>query len=340
MGDGQSPIRGEIPGQGVMWGGQPPCWIPPPGSCRQVPPDALRRGEQRVEQVAHDAFQAAPARVRGHVDGGDHPAVAVPDRRGERAQPLFQLLVHQRPAAAADLAQLLPQPAGAGDGAPGQAVQADSGQVPLQPVLRLGREQHAPHRRRVGGEAGADADRHRHDPLGRDAGDVDDVFAVEFGHGGGLADLLDELLHVRHRDLGEGQAGQVGVPELEDLGAQREPAVVAPHVAEVHQGVQETAGRRAAEPGGGRDLGEAEAGVVGVEGPDHGKAAVEGLDEVAVLLIDRGFIRHAQPPAAPAALPGQTCRTGAGRGVGGGVICQMITIVDSSLPVRLLNYRA
>src|SRR4029077_664778 len=80
--------------------------------------------------------------------------------------------------------------------------------------------------------------------------------------------------------------------------------------------------------------------MVGVEGPDHGKAALEGLDEVAVLLLDRGFIRHAQPPAAPAVLPGQTCRTGAGRGAGGGVICQMITIVDSSLPVRFLNYRA
>jgi hypothetical protein len=35
--------------------------------------------------------------------------------------PLFQPLVRQRPAATADLAQLLPQPAGAGDGAPGQA---------------------------------------------------------------------------------------------------------------------------------------------------------------------------------------------------------------------------
>ena len=38
--------------------------------------------------------------------------------------------------------------------------------------------------------------------------------------------------------------------------------------------------------------------MVGVEGPDHGEAALEGLDEVAVLLLDHGFIRHARPPAA------------------------------------------
>ena len=101
------------------------------------------------------------------------------------------------------------------------------GQVRVQPGVGLGGEQHPAHRRRVGGEPGADGDRHRHDPLGRDAGDVDDVAAVEFGDRGRLVDLLDELLQVRHGDLGEGQAGQVGVAELEDLGrsSNRPPAV-------------------------------------------------------------------------------------------------------------------
>jgi hypothetical protein len=87
--------------------------------------------------------------------------------------------------------------------------------------------------------------------------------------------LLDQLLQVRHRDLGQGEAGQVRVTELEDLRPEREPAAVAAHVAELDQRAEEAAGGGAAQPGACGHLAQGKFRVLRVEGADHGQAAFE-----------------------------------------------------------------
>src|SRR6266851_1641234 len=94
---------------------------------------------------------------------------------------------------------------------------------------------------------------------------------------------------MRHGDLGEGQAGQVGIAELEDLGTEREFAVVVAHVAEAYERVQEPPGGGPAEPGAGGDFAEAHGLVVGVECPDDRQAALQRLDEIPVAV---GILAH------------------------------------------------
>jgi len=62
----------------------------------------------------------------------------------------------------------------------------------------------------------------------------------------------------------------------------RELAALQPHVPEIHHRVQETAGRGAAQAGPHRHLAETELRVLGVEGADHGQAALQRLNEVCV----------------------------------------------------------
>ena len=63
------------------------------------------------------------------------------------------------------------------------------------------------------------------------------------------------------------------MPELEDLGAEAEPAAVGGHVAEVGQGVQHPTGGGAGQLGAPCHVGQGEVGVLGVEHADHGQPA-------------------------------------------------------------------
>ena len=112
-------------------------------------------------------------------------------------------------------------------------------EVVVDPGLRLGGQHHPTHGRGVGREPGPHVDRHGHDALGGYAGDVDDIVAVEHGHRARLVDPGDERLHVRKCDLGQRQAGQVGVAELQHPGPQREQPAIGAHVTEVDERVQE-----------------------------------------------------------------------------------------------------
>ena len=141
-------------------------------------------------------------------------------------------------------------------------------------------QQDAAHRGRVGREARADVDRDAHDARGGDAADVDDLVAVEHRHRAGLADLRREPLEVRLGDLGQAQARQVRVAELEHARGEREVLAVAAHVAEVDQREQEAARGRAREVRAAGDVGERQLRVVGAERADDREAALQGLDEV------------------------------------------------------------
>ncbi len=162
----------------------------------------------------------------------------------------------------------------------GERADVGAGEVGVELVVGECREQDPAHRGRVGREAGADVDRDAHDPAGGDAADVDDVVAVEHGHRARFADLGGEPLEVRLGDLGQAQAREVRVAELEDARGQRELLAVGADVAEVGQREQEAARGGAREAGAAGDVAQRELGVVGAERADDGEAALERLDEV------------------------------------------------------------
>ena len=231
--------------------------------------------QQRREELAPDDVLGGAAGVRGDVDRGDHAAARVADRRRDRAQALLELLVDQRPALLADRARARRAASSALS-----IARAVSGRISARCEVgverrRQRREQDAAHRGRVGREARADVDRDAHDARGGDAADVDDLVAVEHRHRAGLADLRREPLEVRLGDLGQAQARQVRVAELEHARGQREVLAVAAHVAEVDQREQEAARGRAREVRAAGDVGERQLRVVGAEGADDRQAALE-----------------------------------------------------------------
>ena len=66
----------------------------------EVALDRAGGGEQRRQQRRVDVGDVGARRLGGDVDRGDDVAVAVVDRRGDRAQAGFELLVDERPALA------------------------------------------------------------------------------------------------------------------------------------------------------------------------------------------------------------------------------------------------
>ena len=85
---------------------------------------------------------------------------------------------------------------------------------------------------------------------------------------------------MRLGDLGQAQARQVRVAELEHARREREVLAVAAHVAEVDQREQEAPRGRAREVRAAGDVGERQLRVVGAERADDRQAALERLDEV------------------------------------------------------------
>jgi hypothetical protein len=81
-------------------------------------------------------------------------------------------------------------------------------------------------------------------------------------------------------DLGQAQAREVRVAEVEHARSEREQAAVGADVAEVDEREQETAGGSARKPGAAGDVGERQFRVVGAEGPDDRQPAFQRLDEV------------------------------------------------------------
>ena len=97
--------------------------------CAQVRLDPRRGLQQRRQQRPADDVLARPAGVGGDVDRGDDRAVAVADRDGDRAQPLLELLVDERPALRADAGQLAAQLGLGGERARGQRPEVGALQV-------------------------------------------------------------------------------------------------------------------------------------------------------------------------------------------------------------------
>src|SRR5205085_4247108 len=122
------------------------------------------------------------------------------------------------------------------DGAGGDGGELDGCKVVVEPVVVLACEQDASERGGEGEVAGADVDRDREDAFGGSVGDVDDVGAVEDGERGRFAQLVGCGAQMRQRDLGQGEAGQVGAAEFEHAGAELELAAFDADVAEVDQG--------------------------------------------------------------------------------------------------------
>ena len=92
--------------------------------------------------------------------------------------------------------------------------------------------------------------------------------------------LGGEPFQVRLGDLGQAQAREVRVAEVEHARREREQAAVGADVAEVGEREQEAAGGGAREPGAAGDVGERQLRVLGAEGPDDRQAALQRLDEV------------------------------------------------------------
>ena len=172
------------------------------------------------------------------------------------------------------------------DGSRRVADQLRARQVLVEGVVVEVGQQHAAHRRGVGGEARPDGDRHGHDPRPRrHPGDVHDVGSVEHRHRRRLVDRGDEGLHVGQGDLRQTHRGQVGEPELEHTRPQREVATVALHVAELDEREQESTGGGARQAGASTDVAEGQARMLAVEGADDHQAPFERLDEVRTAFV-------------------------------------------------------
>ena len=230
--------------------------------------------------VCWTASARRAAGVRGDVDGGDDAAAAVADRRGDRAQPLLELLVDERPALARGRgrARRAARPASSiACAVSGRELGA--GEVGVELVVAQRREQHAAHRGRVGGEARADVDRDAHDPATSGRGrrrrsrrrraprpsDDSRTSAASRSRCGSATS-------------GRRQARQVRVAEVEHARRERELLAVGADVAEVGEREQEAARGGAREAGAAGDVGQRQLGVVGAEGADHrrGRARATG----------------------------------------------------------------
>ena len=94
------------------------------------------------------------------------------------------------------------------------------------------------------------------------------------------------------RHLVETEAREVGVPELEDAGAQREEAAVVAHVPELRERAQETARGGARQAGGTSDIAEREFRMLGVKSADHRETACKRLHEIRTDRMLRARLGH------------------------------------------------
>jgi hypothetical protein len=244
---------------------------------------AARPGERRVrgriEQRSPDLLNADLRRLHREVDRGDDATAAVADRRGDRPQARFELLVDDRVALLAHAGKLRLELRACGDRLVGQRHQLELVEELGALALLQAGQKHAPHRGGVGRQPGAHADHHIHDPARRHAGDIDHGLAVEDGDRRGLANLLDEPLEVRLGHVRQSERREVGEAELEHPGRQRETPAGLLHVAEALEREHEAARCRARELAGAGDVAQRHR-LGAVQRADHRQPARERLDEV------------------------------------------------------------
>ena len=248
----------------------------------EVALDRLRRRAQRRHEVAAQLGDRDAAGERADVGRRDDAAGDVADRRGGRAQAALELLVDDRVALAAHAVELVAQRGHGGPGGGRQRGQLDALQVAVELVGVQAGEQDAAHARRVGRQPRSDRHGHVHDARRRYAGHAQRLVAVEHGHRAELVGRLHQLLQVRAGDVGQRQPRAIAVPEVEQLGREREPAPVAAQVAELLEREQCAPGARARHPDRPRDLGEREPAARMPERGDDGQPALDGAHEVRV----------------------------------------------------------
>ncbi|CAM2137905.1 hypothetical protein PT2222_100021 [Paraburkholderia tropica] len=247
------------------------------GAPRNHAGDALRGLLKRIEEGLDHLLRARALSVAADVHRGDHAALAVADRRRDRNQPAFQFLIDDRPALRAHLPDDLLELVLVGDRARRVRVERRGAERGVERVVVERGQQHAAHRRAIGGQAAADREVDRHDLVRGHAQHVDDFGAVEHRRRAAFVDRGREFFHDRLGQIPERHRREVREAEVENLGREPEQPAFGLDVAERLQREQDAARARAREAGGGGDVGERLLGVRGVERPDHGESARERL---------------------------------------------------------------
>ena len=116
-------------------------------------------------------------------------------------------------------------------------------------------------------------------------GHVDDLVTVEHRRRNALVHLFAQRLHVRLGEVGQLKRADIGVPQVEHHRGEFEVLAVGGGIAERHEGEQKPAGRCPGEVGEAGYIAEGEAGVIAVEGTQHGEAAVERLHEITPFVV-------------------------------------------------------
>jgi hypothetical protein len=106
-------------------------------------------------------------------------------------------------------------------------------------------------------------------------------------------DFIRQRAEVRLGDLGQPQRREIGVAQFEQLRTKREGAPLDPHVAKLDERLEDAARRGAIETGDASDVAQAEPGMIGVKGHDHGEAALQApnkrLSRLIALVVLNSF---------------------------------------------------
>src|SRR5580700_696101 len=204
--------------------------------------DVLGDGAGGGEEVGEGLGGVGFVAELGDADGGDDFAVVAGDGCGEGADAFFVFAVDQGPALVADQVEFAAQGGVVDDGVGGHGLDVAGVQERGEPGAGPGGEQDPAGCGGQGGQPDADVEGDGPQAPHGDAGDADGDVVFEDGQVGGFLDGLGQGPQVRHGQFGQGQAGEVGVAEVEDLGGQDEPVALAAQVAEFGEGEGEPAG--------------------------------------------------------------------------------------------------
>ena len=147
--------------------------------------------------------------------------------------------------------------------------------IPGQLVAGQGAEEHAPHRRAVGGKTARHGQPNGQDPLRGGARDVDDVVAVEDGEGAGLVQPVGHAFEDGLRDARRGRRREIRVAQRQHARPELVGAARGGRIPEHRQRVQTPPGRRARDPDFPGHLGDRERPAAGAERADHRQATLE-----------------------------------------------------------------
>ena len=158
---------------------------------------------------------------------------------------MFQFLVDHTPALLTHQLQTLQQCFAGVQGTTGLGLELTVGQVFVQGHVVQRHQQNAPHRSAVGGQAAANRQINRNQPLRSSrTGDVEDVIAFERRHVARLVQLLAHAVQIRLSRHGQRRGRQIGMAQRQHFGQQGVGTPVSGRIAQLDQGVQTTAHRR------------------------------------------------------------------------------------------------